>query len=89
MEHFITEIKINRLRHLSDIVISLNPGQRQHLILTGKNGSGKTFLLKELKVILLGTDKIVSDNKYYFKSGMWDAYWRLLQTKLKIGRAHV
>ncbi len=83
MEHFITEIKINRLRHLSDIVISLNPGQRQHLILTGKNGSGKTFLLKELKVILLGTDKIVSDNKYYFKSGMWDAYWRLLQTKLK------
>ncbi len=47
MEHFITEIRISRLRHLSGIVISLNPEQRQHLILTGKNGSGKTSLLDE------------------------------------------
>ncbi len=46
MEHFIRKIKINRLRHLSGIVISLNPEQRQHLILTGKNGSGKTSLAK-------------------------------------------
>lgn len=49
MEHFITEIKIDGLRHLSNITISLNPEQRQHLILTGKNGSGKTTLLLALQ----------------------------------------
>lgn len=45
MEHFITEIYIEKLRHLVNIVISLNSEHRQHLILTGKNGSGKTSLL--------------------------------------------
>ena len=45
MEHYITEINIEKLRHLSNIVISLNSEQRQHLIITGKNGSGKTSLL--------------------------------------------
>ncbi len=49
MEHFITEIKIDELRHLSDIVISLNPEKRQHLLITGKNGSGKTSLLLMLQ----------------------------------------
>lgn len=49
MEHYIKEIKIDKLRHLSNIVISLNSDQRQHLILTGKNGSGKTSLLVALK----------------------------------------
>ena len=37
MDHFITGIKIEKLRHLSGIDIKLNPEYRQHLILTGKN----------------------------------------------------
>lgn len=45
MQHYITEININQLRHLSDISISLNTENRQHLIITSKNGSGKTSLL--------------------------------------------
>ena len=45
MEHYITEIQIDKLRHLSDITISLNQEKRQHLMITGKNGSGKTSLL--------------------------------------------
>lgn len=45
MNHFITEIKIKEVRHLSGIDIKLNPEKRQHLMLTGKNGSGKTSLL--------------------------------------------
>ena len=49
MEHYITKIKITELRHLSNITISLNPKQRQHLIITGKNGSGKTSLLLALQ----------------------------------------
>lgn len=49
MEHYITKIKITKLRHLSNITISLNPEQKQHLIITGKNGSGKTSLLFALQ----------------------------------------
>ena len=45
MEHFITSVHINEVRHLKDIEIKLNPEKRQHLILTGKNGSGKTSVL--------------------------------------------
>ena len=48
MEHFIKEIRINNVRHLKDIRISLDSEHRQHLILTGKNGSGKTSVLDEI-----------------------------------------
>jgi len=40
-EYFISEINIKKLYHLSDIKIKLNSMKRQHLLLTGKNGSVK------------------------------------------------
>ena len=43
-EYFISEIDIEKLYHLSDIKIKLDSNKRQHLLLTGKNGSGKTSL---------------------------------------------
>lgn len=43
---FITELKINKVRHLKDIHIPISEKTRKHLILTGKNGSGKTSLLE-------------------------------------------
>lgn len=43
---FLTDIHINALRHLKDLDITLSRDKRQHLILTGKNGSGKTSLLE-------------------------------------------
>ena len=49
MEHFITAIHINHVRHLKDIDIPLSSEKRQHLILTGRNGSGKTSVLDALK----------------------------------------
>lgn len=52
MEHYITEIRIGKLRHLSDLVISLSQDSRQHLLITGKNGSGKTSLLLALQKYL-------------------------------------
>ncbi len=58
MEHYITEIKIEKLRHLSDIVISLNQEQRQHLIITGKNGSGKTSLLLAVRDYLKAVNNL-------------------------------
>ncbi|MBD5528384.1 MAG: hypothetical protein HDR02_08255, partial [Lachnospiraceae bacterium] len=52
MEHFITEIQIRQLLHLSNLKISLSSHGRQNLILTGKNGSGKTTLLLALEGFL-------------------------------------
>ncbi len=51
-EYFISEIDIEKLYHLSDIQIKLDSTKRQHLLLTGKNGSGKTSLLLEIEKFL-------------------------------------
>lgn len=45
---FITELTIRNVRHLKDIRIPLSDGTAKHLILTGKNGSGKTSVLEAL-----------------------------------------
>ena len=50
MENFITKIKINKVRHLKDIEIKLPEDKRTHLILTGRNGSGKTSVLEALRL---------------------------------------
>jgi len=50
MSNFITEIKIGKVRHLENIDITLG-NEKKHLILTGKNGSGKTSILVELSNI--------------------------------------
>lgn len=45
---FVTDIKIKKIRHLGNISISLGSEKRKHLILTGKNGSGKTSVLEAM-----------------------------------------
>lgn len=52
MEKFITSIDIQKVRHLQNIKIELALTERKHLILTGRNGSGKTSVLEALKVYL-------------------------------------
>jgi AAA15 family ATPase/GTPase len=47
-EVFITDITIHKVRHLENIHIPLSKDERKHLILTGKNGSGKTSVLGSL-----------------------------------------
>ena len=49
MEHYITKIHIDQVRHLKNVDIELSQDRRKHLILTGKNGSGKTSLLNAIK----------------------------------------
>ncbi len=46
---FITKIKINEVRNIKDFEINLSETERKHLIITGKNGSGKTSLLNNFK----------------------------------------
>lgn len=43
---FLTDIEIRKVRHLENISIPLDKNKRKHLILTGKNGSGKTSVLE-------------------------------------------
>lgn len=66
MEHFITEIHIKKLRHLTDLYIPINSEKKQHLLITGKNGSGKTSLLRAIQESLLivnyGGTKKIQDN---------------------------
>ena len=67
-EYFISEILINKLYHLSNIKIELNPTERQHLLLTGKNGSGKTSLLLNIERYLLAiNDEKLAWLKQYVK----------------------
>ena len=47
-QHYITKIHIDKIRHLHDITIPLSDTECKHLILTGKNGSGKTSVVEAL-----------------------------------------
>ena len=51
-QHFITKLHISHVRHLKDIDIPISETECKHLILTGKNGSGKTSVLKALAAYL-------------------------------------
>lgn len=46
---FITEIKIDKLRHLENVNIELDRDEPKHLLLTGKNGVGKTTILNAMR----------------------------------------
>ena len=60
---FIKNIHINKVRHLENIDIPISETERKHLILTGKNGSGKTSVLLEIKNWLV----LVNDIFIHFK----------------------
>lgn len=52
MSIFIKEINISKLRHLENIDIILSENIKRNLIITGKNGVGKTTVLKAIKQYL-------------------------------------
>ncbi|PXY46548.1 AAA family ATPase [Flavobacterium hydrophilum] len=66
MENYITEIEIVSSRNVSNLNIPISSEKRQHLILTGKNGSGKTSLLLELNKYLTKIDS--GESKNYSKN---------------------
>ena len=47
-QFFITNLTIKKVRHLKDIFIPLSGEKIRHLILTGKNGSGKTSVVEAM-----------------------------------------
>ncbi|MDM8524519.1 AAA family ATPase [Desulfococcaceae bacterium HSG8] len=64
---FVTQLQIRKVRHLKNINIPLSGNERKHLILTGKNGSGKTSVLEEIKKFLTGIENKESGQKILIK----------------------
>ena len=52
MNYFINNIKVNHLFHLEDFSIPIDNKETPHLLITGKNGSGKTVLLNAIAEFL-------------------------------------
>ena len=48
MNYFIKNIHVNKLFHLENFDIPISDAKYPHLIITGKNGSGKTILLNAI-----------------------------------------
>ncbi|MDE6548845.1 MAG: ATP-binding protein [Muribaculaceae bacterium] len=65
MNNYITEIHINKLFHLHNLTIQIADPSCYNIIITGKNGSGKTVLLramtKRLEYIFLSRDICLFD----------------------------
>lgn len=68
MNYFIKNIHINKLFHLENIDIPIANEKYPHLIITGKNGSGKTVLLNAVAEFLTITIKdirgLLFEDKY-------------------------
>ena len=64
MSRYIKNIHINKVRHLSNINIPLEKEDYPHLMITGKNGSGKTSLLN---TIANHIERIANDRYKYFE----------------------
>lgn len=61
---FITNLEIKKVRHLKDISIPLSENQIKHLILTGKNGSGKTSVIEAIACHL---NNVLTDEFFNYK----------------------
>lgn len=65
MNYFIKNIHINNLYHLHDFDIPIADESTPHLMLTGKNGSGKTVLLNAIASFL---DRVKRDSDMNFNN---------------------
>lgn len=74
MSNFITSIHVNKVFHLENLDIPVSAGKRQHLLLTGKNGSGKTSLMNAIMEFI---EKIYADKNLQFL----DYYKNLKETE--------
>ena len=73
MSTFLTNISAKSIRHLKELKIPLPSDKRTHLIITGKNGSGKTSVLLEMNQFLtsvqsIGLAQFVTSQKHLQRS---------------------
>ena len=81
MNYFIKNIHINKLFHLENFDIPIADKKYPHLIITGKNGSGKTVLLNAVAEFL---DNIKYDKSLGFLEA--NSYVKLWENKLQNSR---
>jgi len=75
-ETFITKIDVQEMRGIRDFVIELSDQERKHLIITGKNGSGKTSLLEAMRDLFFKVTLTNQEKSYdkYLERGKGDFY---------------
>lgn len=85
---FITNLTIEKVRYLRDISIPLSENRIKHLILTGKNGSGKTSVVEALSEHLnnVFTDQYFEDKESWLES---DRKRRDAAVQDKIGESEI
>lgn len=81
---FLTQLDILKVRHLNDIHIPLSTEKRKHLIITGKNGSGKTSVLNQLVRFLSFVISKNFETKAEIESSLSQFQLRLQKTDLTI-----
>ena len=67
MNRYIKGITVNKIFHLSNLQIFIEEDKSPHLIITGKNGSGKTSILNAIVEHLDNIKEDVRKNFVYFK----------------------
>ncbi len=84
---FITAIHVKKVCNIEDFTIPLSETERKHLVITGKNGSGKTSLLREINKFIQTTIDCPPD--YYstcinlinrFKQGLMGSQYTTLKS---------
>ena len=83
IDTFITKIHIDKVRYLAGFDILLSETERRHLILTGKNGSGKTSLLEAMRDYIVNHQFL--DNRIQYNSNTPAA----IQERRAINQAYV
>lgn len=75
MNYYIRNIHINKLFHLNDFDIPISRQEFPHLIITGKNGSGKTVLLNAISDFLniIKNDKSADFLEYQKQLDIWNS----------------
>ena len=75
MNYYIKNIHINKLFHLNDFDIPISRQEFPHLIITGKNGSGKTVLLNAISDFfnIIKNDKSADFLEYQKQLDIWNS----------------
>ena len=74
METYVTLLRVFQIGHLKDFEINLSENRGKHLIVTGRNGSGKTRLLNSIKTFF-------SANFYAYTSNVQDYEYKMQKIK--------
>lgn len=83
MESYIKEIQIKKVRYLKNLTINTGDDGFNHIIITGKNGSGKTSLLEMIRAFL----ELFPDGRYLQYSSEWESdlkLWKETYTELAV-----